>query len=157
MSTAQSTGSADASIQAGQGGVIQDVRGCVSDLFHCQSNPTGIFVYALLARTVGGLAYAWDQRERPFQHPDDLSNRDIAWFPAKGVTAASALLALQETMAGKVQQNRLEEFPWKSLPLSEFRGLNRSSAGFVGERQHRAQTVFQLLGQHTEKSSATMG
>src|SRR5438034_11162476 len=100
------------------------MRRGVADFLHGQPNPAGFLVKALVAWAVCRLTDAGRQGQRPFEDPNDLTHRDIAWLAAESVPAPSPLLAVDETVALQIEQDRLEELPRKPLLFSKFRGLN---------------------------------
>src|SRR5688572_19494275 len=142
MSTLQRARRPRSRVQAGQGGVIENMGGCVADFLHRQANSARFFVEALLAAPVRRLAHAGGQRQRTVQHANHLADRDVAGFPGEDVSASPALLAVQEAMTLQLEEDRLEEFSWKSLSLSKFRGLHGSVAGVAGQFEQRFETVL---------------
>ena len=134
--------------------VIEDAGGGVANLFHRQVDATCVFIDALLAAGIRGLADARHQRQGPVQNADHLSDRDVTGFSVEDVAAPPALLALEEPMARQIEEDGLQELLRKSLALSQFGGLNWPAALLVCQQQQGLQSVLRLPGKHGGNSLA---
>src|SRR4029077_12977087 len=109
----------------------------------------GLLVNALFAAPVGGLADARRQRERTFEHADNLADGDVGGFPPEQIAPALPLLAVQQAVALELEQDGLEEFLRKLLPFGQFRDEHGAVIGLLGEQQHRLDAVLRLPRQHS--------
>ena len=117
--------------------------------FHREADAACLFIQALDAPPVSRLADAGNQRKRTLEHANHLADRNVAGLSREDVTAAPAKLALEETVAGQFEQDRLEKFLRQALAIGKLRRLNRPLAGtFSGELQHCLEAVLRFLREH---------
>ena len=145
MSSLASTGGPHSGIQPSERGVVEDMGRRVPNLLHGQSNAARFLIDALFASRIRRLADAGHQRQRSIQHADDLGQCDVTRLAVEDVAAPPALLALEKAMALELQEDRFQEFLRKSLPLSQFRGLDGPPSSLVCQHEQGFQAVFGLL------------
>ena len=90
-------------------GRIQNRRRRVANVFHQESDATRSLLSAFLASLVSGLADARQRRQRPFQHPEHLPNRNLSWRRAEGVAAALPFLAAQYPVVLQFEKNQFKK------------------------------------------------
>ena len=121
----------------------------VAHFLHRQADAAGFFIETLVATAIGRLADAGNEGKGPFQHANDLANRDIARFSCEHVSTAASKLALQQTMTGQFEEDRFEKLLRQTLTIGKLLRLDRPLPGVLcGELQHRLQTVLRLLREH---------
>src|SRR5208282_5688009 len=84
---------------------VHYLRGRVADFLHHYSNSTTALVAAFTASHVRGLADAWQRCDWPVQHAYNVPNADQLRIAAKEISAALALLALEEPLVLEFEQD----------------------------------------------------
>ena len=136
-------------IEARQRGVVEDMSRRVTHFLHRQPDAARRFIQAFVALPVGGSAHARNQRQRAFEHANDLADRDVSGSSREHIAATAPQFALQQSVARQVEKNRLEELLRQPLPIGELACLQRALARIDrGQLQHRLQAVLRLLREH---------
>ena len=128
--------------------VIENPRRGIAHFFHREADAAAIFVGALAALHVGGLADARHGGQRPFEDADDLTERDFVGFAAEEVAPALAFLAVDEAVALELEQDRLEEFLGDGVAARQVRHEDGTATLFAREGEKRLEAVFGLPRQH---------
>ena len=133
--------------RVGQAGAVEDPRGLVADAHHRQPDRAIRLAAAVQARAVGGAADAGHQRERPLDHPDDVTHRDQMGRPRQPVPAHLAAMTVQEAGVPEVGEDQFQELARHVGTQGDPRHRDRRAARRrLGEEQHRAERVAGTLG-----------
>src|SRR5271154_3064490 len=135
----------DALEHVGQRGRVHYLRSRVAHLFHDNPDAATAFVATLAASHVRRLADAWQRRDRPVQYAYNVPDADLTGVAAEEISAALALLALEQSLVLEFEQNQFQEFARNTLTLRQIGDQHRSLAIFLGQYQHRLERVFRLL------------
>jgi len=138
-------GPAGALQDIGKGGGIEDSCGRIANVLHQEANAAGLFIAALLALFVRGLADTGQRSERSFEHPQHKSNRQEIRGLAQGIAAAFAFLAAQDSVVFEFQQDQFEKSLGYMLALSNLGDEHRPIAVFLAQNQQRLQRIFGFM------------
>src|SRR5271170_1182401 len=99
----------DALEHVGQRGRVHYLRRRVAHLFHNDPDAATALVPALAASHVCRLADAWQRRDRAVQHAYNVPHADLAGVAAEEISAALALLALEQPRVLEFEQNQFQK------------------------------------------------
>src|SRR5271170_3957828 len=128
-----------------QRGRVHYLRSRVAHLFHHDSDAATALVVALATSHVRRFADAWQRRDRPVQHAYNVPHADLAGVAAEEISAALALLALEQPLVLELEQNQLEELVWNTFAPRHIGNKHGALSIFLGQNQHRLERVFRFL------------
>src|SRR4051812_18919970 len=134
---------------------VEDARGFVADPLEHAADGAIVFGDAFLARRVGSLADARDERERAVEGANDVADADAVRGPPELVAAVRTFPALDQAAVFQRDQDVLEEFLGDGVVFGELADEHGPVAVLAGERQHGLETVFPLASQHQKTTKST--
>ena len=113
---------------------FQNLGDRVSDLAHDDRGSTGFHIHALITLPELRFACARERRQRAFNQPDHVGQRNLVRRFGEVVAAAFAFLAENNTASLQRQKNLFEESSWNGFILGQLHDQYRALTVLAGQR-----------------------